>query len=178
MRLIADGLTLVRAVLGLPLLLCLQLGWTAAAWLLLALGALSDALDGWAARRAGGGSVWGARLDPLADKLLVSAAWLWLAARGILPVTAIWLILTRELLVSSWRSGAAGGAPAAWFGKAKTALQLFCLLALLWPPAWGPPWLVAGIPAAGWWAFWPALALTLISGLAYLRAAPAGPRPG
>ena len=52
----ADGLTLMRAVLGLPLLIALMAGHAALAWWLLVLGGLSDAADGWLARRAGGGS--------------------------------------------------------------------------------------------------------------------------
>ncbi|HJN36626.1 MAG TPA: CDP-alcohol phosphatidyltransferase family protein, partial [Prochlorococcaceae cyanobacterium Fu_MAG_50] len=69
----ADGLTLARAVAGLPLMLFLLTDHQVLAWLLLLLGGLSDAADGWLARRAGGGSTWGARLDPLADKLLIAA---------------------------------------------------------------------------------------------------------
>ena len=82
LRSLADGLTAGRAVLGLPLILALGAGWQGLAWWLLLLGGLSDWLDGWLARRAGGGSVWGARLDPLTDKILISAPLLWLAARG------------------------------------------------------------------------------------------------
>ena len=86
----ADGLTVMRAVLGLPLLVALIAGQAALAWWLLLLGGLSDAADGWLARRAGGGSSWGARLDPLTDKILISAALLWLAAEQVLPLWAIW----------------------------------------------------------------------------------------
>ena len=69
-----------RSVAGLPLVLLLQLGQPALAWVLLLLAGLSDAADGWLARRAGGGSSWGARLDPLADKLLLAAPMIWLAS--------------------------------------------------------------------------------------------------
>jgi hypothetical protein len=55
------------------------------AWGLLLLGGISDAADGWLARRAGGGSAWGAQLDPLTDKILISAPLLWLAASGSQP---------------------------------------------------------------------------------------------
>lgn len=73
LRRLADGLTLARGALGLPLLLALSLGWPWLAWGLLLLGGISDAADGWLARRAGGGSTWGAQLDPLTDKILISA---------------------------------------------------------------------------------------------------------
>ena len=61
LRRMADGLTAGRAVLGLPLIVALSTGWQALAWALLVLGGMSDWLDGLLARRAGGGSVWGAR---------------------------------------------------------------------------------------------------------------------
>ena len=72
-RRLADGLTVGRAALGLPLIAALSGGQPALAWWLLLLGGLSEAADGWLARRAGGGSVWGARLDPLTDKILIAA---------------------------------------------------------------------------------------------------------
>ncbi|MCX5943254.1 MAG: CDP-alcohol phosphatidyltransferase family protein [Cyanobacteria bacterium] len=178
-RQLADGLTLGRAVLGLPLLLALVNGAEALAWLLLLLGGLSDAADGWIARRSGGGSIWGARLDPLTDKILISAPLLWLGATGLLPLWAVWLLLARELLISGWRAGQGSGGPASKAGKAKTILQFASLLLLLWPCDWG-----LGTPAAvglvewlhwgGFLLFWPSLLLALTSALGYLRA---GSRP-
>lgn len=103
-RALADGLTLLRGVIALPVLLGLQAGWGSLAWGLLLLGGLSDAADGWLARRSGGGSVWGARLDPLTDKLLISAPLLWLGGTGRLPLAAVWLLLAREIL--DWWRGA------------------------------------------------------------------------
>jgi CDP-diacylglycerol--glycerol-3-phosphate 3-phosphatidyltransferase len=164
---------MARAVLGLPLLLCLAAGWQALAWAILLLGGLSDAADGWLARRAGGGSVWGARLDPLTDKILISAPLLWLAAVGVLPLWAVWLLLARELLISGWRAGQGSGGPASLGGKAKTVLQFASLLLLLWPDGWDPGAGAALVPLLhriGWWLFWPSLALALTSALGYLRA--------
>lgn len=162
----ADGLTLLRGLLGLPLLLALQEGWGALAWTLLLLGGLSDGADGWLARRGGGGSVWGARMDPLTDKLLLCAPLLWLGSTDRLPLWAIWLLLARELLVSGWRAQQGSGGPASLAGKAKTMLQFVSLLLLVWPSAWwGSPWAWS----AGWWLFWPSLALALTSAVGYLR---------
>ena len=170
-RQLADGLTVGRAVSGLPLILALQLGERPIAWWLLLLAGLSDAADGWLARRAGGGSSWGARLDPLTDKVLIAAPLLWLASSAVLPLWAVWLLLARELLISGWRAQASDGAPASLSGKAKTILQFVSLLLMLWPSGWiGSPWL----PSLGWWLFWPSLALALSSALAYItpRSAP------
>ena len=168
-RLWADRLTLLRAVLGVPVLLLLtseQLGW---AWLLLLLGALSDWADGWMARKADGGSSWGARLDPLADKLLISAPLIWLAAEQRLPLWAVWLLLARELLISGWRAGSSSGAPASWLGKWKTTLQFLSLFLMLWPTNWTPVPFTRVLRELGWWLFWPGLALALWSAFAYLR---------
>ncbi len=164
LRRLANGLTVARALVGLPLILALTSGQPSLAWVLLLLAGLSDWADGALARRAGGGSVWGARLDPLTDKILIAAPLLWLGAEGILPLWAIWLLLARELLISGWRAAASSGGPASWGGKAKTILQFSSLLLLLWP------WSGAGwAQLVGWWLFWPSLLLALSSAWGYLR---------
>lgn len=158
-----------RAVLGLPLILALVAGQAGLAWWLLLLGGLSDAADGWLARRAGGGSVWGARLDPLTDKILISAPLLWLGADGALPLWAVWLLLARELLISGWRAGQGSGGPASRAGKAKTILQFAALLLLLWPAGWLADPAVSWLHGLGWLLFWPSLLLALSSAWGYLR---------
>ena len=181
LRRLADGLTVGRALLGLPLILALAGGAAGLAWWLLLLGGLSDWADGLLARRAGGGSVWGARLDPLTDKILIAAPLLWLAAQPAwpqqLPLWAVWLLLARELLISGWRSGASGGGPASLAGKAKTVLQFASLLLLLWPMGWGlgSGGLAADLHQLGWWLFWPSLLLALSSAWSYLRQASTPP---
>ena len=169
LRRLADGLTLARALLGLPLMVALAGGQSGLAWLLLLAGGLSDWLDGLLARRAGGGSVWGARLDPLTDKILISAPLLWLGAAGRLPLWAIWLLLARELLISGWRAGESAGGPASLAGKAKTVLQFASLLLLLWPLDWGGRAVAATLHPMGFWLFWPSLLLALSSAVGYLR---------
>lgn len=63
-RRLADGLTIGRAAIGLPLILALSQGQGWLAWWLLLLGGLSDAADGWLARRAGAGRFGGHGLTP------------------------------------------------------------------------------------------------------------------
>jgi CDP-diacylglycerol--glycerol-3-phosphate 3-phosphatidyltransferase len=172
LRRLADFLTILRACLGLPLLLALAADQAALAWGLLLFGGCTDAADGMVARRCGGGSVWGARLDPLTDKILISAPLLWLAAQGRLPLAAVWLLLARELLISGWRAGQTSGGPASLSGKAKTVLQFASLLLMLWPAAWP---LAPQLWRLGWWLFWPSLLLALLSALSYLRAPQATP---
>jgi len=169
LRQLADGLTVTRALLGLPLIVSLSAQELSLAWMLLLAGGLSDWLDGLLARHAGGGSIWGARLDPLTDKILISAPLLWLGASGQLPLWAIWLLLARELLISSWRAGETSGGPASVSGKAKTVLQFASLLLLLWPPSWGGEAATAVLHPLGFWLFWPSLLLALSSALGYWR---------
>ena len=166
LRQLADALTLGRGALGLPLLLALQWDQASIAWWVLLLGGLSDGADGWLARKAGGGSSWGARLDPLTDKILISAPLLWLGASGVLPLWAIWLLLARELAVTGWRTGLSSGGPASLSAKAKTSLQFVALSLMLWPPLWPG---AAVLQPLGWWLFWPSLVLALWSALGYLR---------
>ena len=140
MRRLADLLTVARALLGLPLLLALAAGRPGLAWVLLLLGGLSDWADGALARRAGGGSVWGARLDPLTDKILISAPLLWLAHTGGLPLWAVWLLLARELLISGWRAGQGSGGPASLGARPRRSCSSCrcCCCSGPTPGAWAP----------------------------------------
>ena len=89
---------------------------------------LSDAADGWLARRRGGSAL-GAILDPAADKALLVAMFLTLAAIGVLPVWLAALAITRDLLIVAgllalWtRSVQVQMRPLA-ISKLNTALQL------------------------------------------------------
>ena len=144
-------------------------GLPGCAWLLLLFGAFTDWADGWMARRADGGSSWGARLDPLADKLLISAPLIWLAADQRLPLWAVWLLLARELLISGWRSGSSTGAPASWLGKWKTTFQFLSLFLMLWPQSWVDVQISRHLHDLGWVLFWPGLILALWSAIVYLN---------
>ncbi|MBJ7364238.1 MAG: CDP-alcohol phosphatidyltransferase family protein [Synechococcus sp. SupBloom_Metag_053] len=169
LRSTANGLTIGRALLGLPMVIALGQGQASLAWILLLVGGLSDWADGWLARRAGGGSIWGAQLDPLTDKIFLLAPLLWLTQQQRLPLWALWLLISRELLISSWRGGQASGGAASMTGKAKTLLQFAALLLMLWPQKWLPPQVVSTIHGLGWCLFWPSLLLALYSALGYLK---------
>jgi CDP-diacylglycerol--glycerol-3-phosphate 3-phosphatidyltransferase len=151
------------------MVIALGQGQASLAWILLLVGGLSDWADGWLARRAGGGSIWGAQLDPLTDKIFVLAPLLWLTQQQRLPLWALWLLISRELLISSWRGGQASGGAASMTGKAKTLLQFAALLLMLWPQKWLPPQVVSTIHGLGWCLFWPSLLLALCSALDYLK---------
>ena len=78
-RKIANITTIFRIFLGLPLAILLFLNNTSLSWFLLLFAGFTDWLDGWAAKRSGGGSDWGAQADPLADKIILLAPFSWMA---------------------------------------------------------------------------------------------------
>ncbi len=88
--------------------------------------AITDALDGYIARKHRLQSDWGAFLDPLADKLLVLGYAIGLQYQEVIPAWIVALTVGRELLVDGYRSYAyARGVviPARWPGKLKTVMQ-------------------------------------------------------
>lgn len=73
--------------------------WMEAAFCLFVLAGLSDAVDGWLARRQGGGNKIGAVLDPIADKALMVSMYITLAAIHVLPDWLAILIVFRDVLI-------------------------------------------------------------------------------
>ena len=151
--------------------------------LLFTAAAVTDWLDGHMARRWQQQSEIGRFLDPIADKLLVSATLLMLTAFGRLSAEAILpalVILCREILVSGLREYLAGlrvGMPVSRLAKWKTFIQMVAIGFLIVGDA-GPPFLSA--PAIGESLLWVAALLTLVTGYDYLVAGLRhinGPRP-
>ncbi len=91
-------------------------------------------LDGYLARKLGVVSVLGKFLDPLADKLIVMAALVWMVPMGRIPAWVVVLLLAREISVTGLRSVAASEGvviSAGQEGKMKTALQMIGIVALV-----------------------------------------------
>jgi CDP-diacylglycerol--glycerol-3-phosphate 3-phosphatidyltransferase len=96
--------------------------------------AITDALDGYLARKLNIVSVLGKFLDPLADKLIVMASLVWMVPMGRIPTWVVVLLLAREISVTALRSIAASEGvviSAGQEGKAKTALQMIGIIALV-----------------------------------------------
>lgn len=96
--------------------------------------AFTDFLDGHLARRLGKESLWGALLDPVADKLLVTATAVSLVAIGLVPAWWTIVIIGRDFFVMSLREIALASGfrvRVAWSGKLKTALQMTYLAFVL-----------------------------------------------
>ena len=103
---------------------------------------ITDALDGWLARRNRSESTFGKLMDPLADKLLVTSALVSLVALDRLQAWVAMVIIAREFAVTGLRQLAMEQghvlAASAW-GKVKTVLQIAMVLALITvdgSPAW------------------------------------------
>ena len=134
---IINGLTISRMLLGLPIIISLKNGNNDVFIFLILIAALTDFLDGYFARKYDHKSVFGAKLDPLADKILLIGPMIWLVHENLVPLWAIWLIISRELLITSWRSDKTSGGPASIQGKYKTTFQFASIILLLWPQSWG-----------------------------------------
>ena len=160
----------------LPLILVLYLSPLSAGHALAAvvfiIASITDWLDGYLARRLGLTSDFGAFLDPVADKLLVSGVLLLLVSQhpGLLVPAVI--IILREILVSALREWMSGkgkrdSVAVAFSGKLKTTAQMASMAAMLLVDAESPDWLYS----AGLLGIYVAAALSLYSGWQYFRGA-------
>lgn len=148
-------------------------------WLWVALGifiaaAITDYLDGYLARAWSQQSSLGKMLDPIADKLLVGAVLVMLAANGTVTGLALIpaiVILSREILVSGLREYLGQmnlSVPVSNLAKWKTTVQMVALGVLIAGPAGDA--LITGTTAAGIALLWLAALLTAWTGYDYVRA--------
>ena len=168
LRNLANSLTLFRMFVGLPIIISLSNGLFSISWLLILLSGITDMADGFLARKAGGGSTWGARFDPLADKISLIAPLIFLVRNFSIPIWSLWLLISRELIISSWRSTKEKGGPASIEGKIKTILIFLSILFMTWPPSWGSESQVLIYQRIGYILYWPALFFTVYSGIRYV----------
>ncbi|QSX35177.1 CDP-diacylglycerol--glycerol-3-phosphate 3-phosphatidyltransferase [Shewanella avicenniae] len=135
------------------------------------LAAITDALDGYMARKLGQSTRFGAFLDPVADKLMVTTALVLLVEQYDSP----WLTLPalfmvgREIVISALREwmaeiGKRGIVAVSWIGKYKTAAQMLAIIGLLWQvDTWMINLSYALLYVAAWLTFW--------SMISYIKAA-------
>jgi CDP-diacylglycerol--glycerol-3-phosphate 3-phosphatidyltransferase len=128
--------------------------------------AATDLLDGYLARRWQQITTVGTLLDPIADKLLISAALISLVQIRLLPGWMVILIISREFAVSGLRSIAAAEGytiKAGELGKSKMVLQVvgvsLVLLAVRWP----------AVRVSATIAMWAVVAFALASAVDYFR---------
>ena len=129
-----NKLTLLRIILIPVCLLLWALGQAVAAAAVFALAAATDFLDGFIARKYHLVTVFGKFADPVADKILVLTALIFLTADGRVPAWAVCVVAARELMVDGLRLVSAGKGTviaAGWLGKIKTNTQYACVLAAM-----------------------------------------------
>ena len=104
------------------------------------LASITDTLDGYIARKYNLITDFGKFMDPIADKLLVTAAMLVFVDWHMMPAWVVIVVVAREFIVSALRLVAANNGrviAAGWSGKVKTAGTMVCIcIMLLGLPQW------------------------------------------
>ncbi len=150
------------------------------ACLIFSLGAITDAVDGHLARKNNQITTFGKFLDPIADKVMTTAALLAFLSMGLCSVWVVMLVLTREFIIASIRMISASNGvivPANIWGKIKTVTQMVFTIVIM---LLGEAYYVAEIKIPEVFAKLPELSLisngllwvtaifTVISGIIYL----------
>jgi cardiolipin synthase len=166
---LANWLTVLRILLVPVFVTLLVYRRPGLAILVFATAAMTDLLDGWVARRRGMQSRLGAFLDPLADKLLLTASFVMLTWLKVLPFWITAVVLTRDAVLALGTVlihmiGARVYPRPTWAGKMTTFLQVLTVLVSLLGHYF--------YARRGWTApaplLWLAAAFTVVSGLQYL----------
>lgn len=135
----ANKLTLLRVIM-IPVFM-VALYWNfpfhkIVALVIFILASVTDFIDGYVARHFDQITDFGKFMDPLADKLLVTAAMLWFVEAGQMSAWVLLVVIAREFAVSGLRMVAAPKGiviAAAWSGKIKTASTMVCICIMLVP---------------------------------------------
>jgi CDP-diacylglycerol--glycerol-3-phosphate 3-phosphatidyltransferase len=164
-----NQLTLFR-IAAVPIIIILMLFpnriCTFIAALLFSAAAITDYLDGFLARKRGQVTTLGKVMDPVADKLLVSSAFIMLASLGWLPAWMACIIIGRELAVTGLRNIIAEKGEdlsASNLGKYKTGFQIAAVIPLMIHY----PFLGLKVQIIGNLFLWGALVFTIWSGADY-----------
>ena len=176
-----NRLTLLRILLvpAFCAFICLETGWAQlTAALIFVAAALTDLLDGRIARSQNLVTDFGKLMDPIADKLLVTAAMVFLTAQSRMNAGMCVAFIAREFIISGFRMLAASRGvviAAGPLGKYKTAAQMAAIVAsiLCLPVGDGPSLLSAPLkgaaPVIAAALMWIALALAVVSCVDYIR---------
>ncbi len=173
-------LTMLR-IAAIPLMAALLTSPTRSAgfWaaIVFSLASITDWLDGYLARRMGIVTVFGKFLDPIADKLIVTAALIMILPFGRAPAWMVLVIIGREIIITGLRGIASSEGiviQASDLGKFKTIFQIVAILGLLlhfsynWFFGMEHPLLHANMHNVGMFFLWIATVLTVWSGMDYL----------
>ena len=133
-----NTLTSIRMFLIIPFVMIMQIAPDGkgrfAALAIFIIASITDFLDGYIARKNHLVTNFGKFMDPLADKLLVSAAMICLVSMDRLPAWMVIIIISREFAISGFRLIAADNGiviAASWWGKFKTVSQMIMIILLI-----------------------------------------------
>ncbi|WP_311480794.1 CDP-diacylglycerol--glycerol-3-phosphate 3-phosphatidyltransferase [uncultured Anaerococcus sp.] len=162
---IANKVTMVRLVMIPIFVIAFYFYGTSynIAAILFMVASLTDALDGHLARSRNLITNFGKFVDPLVDKVLTMAAFIVLVEANVIPAWAVIIIISRELIITGFRTLAADMGitiAASMWGKAKTTSQMISLVLLLLHND--------VLNNFGIYVFYLAVILTVISGLDYI----------
>lgn len=173
MKSLPNHLTVSRFWMTAIMMLCMSIDFPYAqiiALIIFVVASITDALDGYLARNFFGVTSFGKLMDPLADKVLVCAAFIGFVELESLRAWMVVLIIAREFMVTGMRllmieKGIV--MPAGPWGKIKTTVQMIAIglyfLGLIWDVSWLP------VPrsAFAWWLGLGTALLTAWSGVVY-----------
>lgn len=163
-----NKLTIFRVILIIPFVIIMLSNFLgdASKWVALAIfiiASLTDLLDGKIARKYNLVTNFGKFMDPLADKLLVSAAMICLVEMGKIPSWIVIVIISREFIISGFRLIASDNGvviAASYWGKFKTVFQMVMVILMIAD--------ISQIQILTTVIMWVALVLTVISLIDYL----------
>ena len=144
----ASKITLVRVAMIPIFMALLLLGYRWIALAVFILASVTDFVDGYVARHYNQVSDFGKFLDPLADKLLITACMVIFVEGGPRPTWAVMIVLTREFAVTGLRLVAVGNGrviAAGWSGKVKTFSTMVGLCLMMAFPIWWLDWVVTAV---------------------------------
>ena len=173
-----NKLTIFRMILIVPFVIALlggEAGWFGenrifpdiVALVIFIIASLTDLIDGKIARKYHMVTNFGKFMDPLADKLLVSAALIALVAMNRIPAWVVIIIISREFIISGFRLIAADNQvviAASYWGKFKTTFQMVMVCLMIIDLSWIWLWMQIVTDVI----MWIALALTVVSLADYL----------
>lgn len=163
-----NKLTIFRVILIVPFVIIMLTDFCgdAGKWIALSLfviASLTDLLDGKIARKYNLITNFGKFMDPLADKLLVSAAMICLVEMGKIPSCIVIIIISREFIISGFRLIASDNGvviAASYWGKFKTVFQMAMIILMIMD--------IEAITPITNLVMWAALILTVVSLVDYL----------
>jgi cardiolipin synthase (CMP-forming) len=167
---IPNFITLAR-IISVPVIFwALLSGQGRTAFIVFLAAGISDAVDGFLAKRFGWSTELGAYLDPLADKLLIVSIFIGLGARNELPLWLVIAVVSRDILIIAavllaWLLDQPIGIKPLALSKANTVAQILLAAVVLADGAFG-----LGLTPVRLLLVWLVGALTLLSLAAYLRA--------